>query len=198
MNIKSTIVLAALSACLAVPVSAQDTAHLRGEVAAIDGQILTVDDASGKSYDVTMTDGYTVFVYQYIDVSDVKTGDFLSIPSVDQDGMKTALSINVFPEDMRGTGEGERAWDLTEESLMTNATVGEVVTASDGTVLSVFHSGKTEPVLVPEDTPITRFAPDPDRQLETGDQVLLFVEQVDDGIAASLAGVSADGSLPPV
>lgn len=198
---KNWISTAFLTATMALtaPAFAQETARLRGEVTAITDDVVTVTTQGGETYEVAMNDNYSMIVYTFMDIADVKMGDFLSIPSVTGDnGEKVAMSINVFPEAMRGTNEGEVAWDLTEDSLMTNATVGEVVTAVDGSVILVMYEGTEEPVLVPADTPITRFGPDPDRKLEQGDQVLMFVQQGDDGITSGLVGVTEDGSLPPV
>ena len=191
--------LAALLTALAAPAIAQETVHLRGTVQSIEDNTIAFETADGSVYDVEMAEDFTVMVYRKIDIVQVGPGDFLSIPSTEQDGMKAAVSINVFPEEMRGTGEGERAWDLTEESLMTNATVGSVIRASDGRVLLVEYDGVEEPILVSKDTPITEFGPDPERMLEAGDQAVLFVTEGLDGTPLSnLAGVSEDGSLPPV
>ncbi|SPJ24791.1 hypothetical protein [Palleronia abyssalis] len=184
---------------LATPALAQETVHLRGEILSIEDSTISIETTGAQTYDVEMAENFMVMVYRQIAPEDVGPGDFLSIPSRQEDGEKVAISINVFPETMRGTGEGERAWDLTEDSLMTNATVGEVESASDGRVLNVEYDGTEERVIVPEGTPITSFGPDPDRQLQAGDQAILFVQQAEDGTpTANLAGVSADGSLPPV
>ena len=183
----------------ATPVFANDTVHIRGTIDAAQGNVVTVQTEDGARYDVEMAEDYTLIVYQDISITDIGMGDFLSIPSVPAPtGEKQAMSINVFPEDMRGTAEGEQAWDLTEDSLMTNATVGEVLNAADGTVLLVAHEGKLEPILVPAGTEVTRFAPVDDRRLEVGDQTVIFAEGDGDKITSGLAGISEDGSLPPV
>ncbi len=146
-----------------------------------------------------MTDDYMLVVYRRIAASDLAPGDFLSIPSVPgADGSKIALSINVFPEDMRGFGEGERPWDMTADSLMTNATIGTVAGSTDGNTLNVTYDGVAEQVIVPDATPITRFAPDAERRLQVGDKAIVF-STVDNGtVTGNFAGVSEDGSLPPV
>ncbi|SEN08557.1 hypothetical protein SAMN04488011_102402 [Palleronia pelagia] len=200
MNALISTAMITTTLALATPAFAQETARLRGEVTSTSGDTVTVTTQGGDSYDVTLTDDFSVLVYEYIEIGDVRQGDFLSIPSTEgEDGRKVAVSINVFPEALRGTGEGETAWDLTEDSLMTNATVGEVVNASDGSVIVVSYNGEDEPVLVPEGTPITEFNIAPDRDLSEGDMAILFVTQEPDGgISANLAGVAEDGSLPPV
>ena len=36
------------------------------------------------------------------------------------DGSQKALEVHIFPEAMRGTGDGHRGWDLQPSSTMTN------------------------------------------------------------------------------
>ncbi|MGC1261330.1 MAG: hypothetical protein WA873_11790 [Jannaschia helgolandensis] len=191
----------ALTAALIAPsiVLAQQSVRLRGTVDAIDESVVSMTSTSGEAVKVTMTDDYMLVVYRRIAVSDLAPGDFLSIPSVPgADSSKIALSINVFPEDMRGFGEGERPWDMTADSLMTNATIGTVAGSTDGNILTVTYDGVAEQVIVPDATPITRFAPDAERRLQVGDKAIVF-STVDNGtVTGNFAGVSEDGSLPPV
>lgn len=191
-----------LAAVLLAPtlVQAQQSVRLRGTVDAVDGPTITMTMTTGETAVATMNEDYSVLVYRAIDVTDLGPGDFLSIPSIPgAEGAKIALSINVFPEAMRGTGEGERPWDMREGSQMTNATIGTVEAASDSNILNVTYEDVSEQVVVPDGTPITRFGPEEGRVLEAGDSAIIFATIEDDGtVAGSFAGVSADGTLPPV
>ena len=61
----------------------------------------------------------------------IKPGAFVGAATMPQpDGTLIALEVLVFPEAMRGSGEGHYAWDLKPGSMMTNATVIDVVTSS--------------------------------------------------------------------
>jgi hypothetical protein len=51
------------------------------------------------------------------------------------DGSQKAIEVHIFPEAMRGTGEGHYAWDLQADSTMTNANVEETIAGVDGTDL---------------------------------------------------------------
>jgi len=46
------------------------------------------------------------------------------------DGSLNAVEVHIFPESMRGTGEGHYPWDLRPQSTMTNANVEQIVSAS--------------------------------------------------------------------
>lgn len=191
--------LALPAAMLPPTASAQSSTHVRGTVASVDGPTVTIDTIGGQTVAVEMAPDYALIVYSAIEASDLAAGDFLSIPSVPgADGRKVALSINVFPEAMRGTGEGTQPWDLTEGSLMTNATIGTIAATDGGNTLSVTHGDETEEIVVPEAAPITRFAPDPERRLAPGDMTILFAEAAGDVLNGRFAGVMADGSLPPL
>lgn len=192
----------ALTAALVAPtlVQAEQSVRLRGTVDTVDGQAVTMTTTTGETAVAVMDDDYGVLVYRAIDVGDLGPGDFLSIPSIPgADGAKIALSINVFPEAMRGTGEGERPWDMRDGSQMTNATIGTVESRSDSNILNVSYDDVSEQVVVPDGAPITRFAPEEGRVLEPGDSAIIFATRRDDGtLTGAFAGVSADGTLPPV
>ena len=57
----------------------------------------------------------------------------------------------IFPEAMRGTGEGHRAWDLKPGSTMTNATVEASVDGVQDRMLTLTYKGGTQRVVVPAD-----------------------------------------------
>jgi hypothetical protein len=123
----------------AVPAGQQKTpatkaapVRVRGTVQSLTGQTLTITTASG-AVRVTLapTSKYSALVPS--DRAHVKPGSFLGITSVAQpDGSQRAVEIHVFPESMRGTGEGSYPWDWpgaagskgsTPHSKMTNGTV---------------------------------------------------------------------------
>ena len=71
-------------------------------------------------------------------LADIKPGSFVGIAAMPQsDGAQRALEVLIFPDAMRGTGEGHYPWDLQPKSTMTNASVEQVVTAVNGPTLMV-------------------------------------------------------------
>ena len=49
---------------------------------------------------------------------------------------------------MRGTGEGQRGWDLSKSSKMTNGSVGTKVNAVDGDTLDIIYKGGSSKIRV--------------------------------------------------
>jgi hypothetical protein len=92
-------------------------------------------------------------------LADIKPGSFVGIAAMPQpDGTQRALEVLIFPEAMRGTGEGHYPWDLQPKSTMTNANVEQVVTGVDGQTLTVKYKDGEKKIFVPPDVPIVTFA----------------------------------------
>jgi hypothetical protein len=71
--------------------------------------------------------------------ADIKPGDYVASGGVPQaDGTQKAVELRVFPENMRGNGDGHRPrWRGATDGTMTNGAVGKTVTSVDGPVLTV-------------------------------------------------------------
>jgi hypothetical protein len=144
--------LAALSLVLVwfVPsASAEDTVRVRGTVERIDGPIFVVKTREGSD------PLFVVIVPSKM--SDIKPGMFVgSAGMMQEDGTQKAIEVHIFPESMRGTGEGHYDWDLLPKSKMTNGNVEEAVTGVDGPVLSVkYKDGDKKLVVTPQTVVVT-------------------------------------------
>ena len=72
------------------------------------------------------------------------------------DGTQKAIEVHIFPESMRGTGEGHYDWDLKPQSKMTNGNVEQTVAGVDGPVLSVkYKDGEKKLLVTPETVVVT-------------------------------------------
>lgn len=89
---------ALIAVMAAAPAIAQETVHLRGTVQSVSDDSVSFETTAGDTYDVGLTDDFMVLVYEQADIVQVGPGDFLSIPSIEENGMKVAVSINVFPK----------------------------------------------------------------------------------------------------
>ena len=133
----------ALIALLAAPAGAQQApqgtpTRVRGTVEKLDGQTLTVKTREGPQVTVTLPPNQPVAYLVKESLADIKDGAFVATTSVKgTDGKNHSVELRIFPESMRGLGEGQYAWDLMPNSLMTNATVTGIAGAPQGQTLKV-------------------------------------------------------------
>jgi len=104
------------------------------------------------------------------------------------DGSQSALEVHIFPEAMRGTGEGHYPWDLRPQSTMTNANVEQVVTAVDGQTLTLKYKDGEKKILVPANTPIVVYVPGNKSDLKPGAKVFIAAVKQPDGTWSRVAG----------
>src|SRR6476620_10529679 len=103
--------------------AAQTPLRVRGTIESVDGQTLAVKARDGAMMKVKLADTPRVLTLNKMSLADVKQGTFVGITAMPQpDGSQKAVEIHIFPEPMRGTGEGHYPWDLMANSTMTNAT----------------------------------------------------------------------------
>ena len=113
-------------------------------------------------------------------------------------GTNNAVEVHVFPEDMRGTGEGSRPHDLRPDSTMTNATV-LTVAGNDGRTLMVKYKDGEKKVVVPPDTPVVTYVPADRADLKAGAKVIAFMKKLPDGsLETNRVSVGRDGLTPPM
>jgi len=88
------------------------TVRVRGTVEAVDGPMLTVKSRDGKTTYKVAEKGVVRGIIK-ASLSDIKPNSFIGVTGMPQaDGSQKAVEIHIFPEAMRGTGEGHGPWDL--------------------------------------------------------------------------------------
>ena len=175
--------------------------RIRGTIEAVDGSTLTVKSRDGTDVKVHMTDNVTVTGVTKIAKSDIKPGSYIGVTAMPEpDGTQKAVAIHVFPEAMRGTGEGFRPWDLRPNSTMTNATVEQKVEANDGDTIMVKYKDGEKKVVVPPDTPIVTFVPGEKSELKPGAKIIIFgaTKKEDGTLETNRVNVGVDGVTPPM
>src|SRR3982074_356641 len=174
--------------------------RVRGTIESVDGETLMVKSRSGEDVKLTMTGDIRVVGIIKIALSDIKVGSFIRTTTVPgPDGGNNAVEVHVFPEDMRGTGEGSRPYDLKPNSSMTNATVAETVAGNDGHTLTVKYKDGEKKVLVSPDTPVVTFGPADKSDLKAGAKVIAFMKKLPDGsFETNRVTVGRDGLTPPM
>ena len=156
--------------------------RVRGTVEAVDGPVLTVKSRDGQTtYKVKLTDNAAVRGIVKAALSDIKGNSFIGVTGMPQsDGSQKAVEIHIFPEPMRGTGEGHRPWDLVPNSTMTNANVESTVASNDGQVLVMKYKDGEKKIVVPPQTPIITYVPGSKDELKPGLTVFLIAPKKDD------------------
>lgn len=198
---------AAAFATVALMVSAMAQSpptRIRGTISAIDGKTVTIATREGSSVNVKLADNWTVGLVTPISAADIKPNSFVGIASMGSDANRTALEVLVFPDALRGTGEGHYPWDLQPESMMTNATVATVAPGSDGQTLKLDYKDKqgvsgTQTIKVKPGTPIVTFAPGTQADAKVGAKVFTGAQKAADGtLTAARLNVGKDGFTPPM
>jgi hypothetical protein len=193
------VVMVATSSLYAI---AQQTSpsRIRGTIEGVDGDVLTVKSRGGEDVKLHMTSDMRVAGITKISLSDIKVGSFIGTTTVPgPDGTQNAVEVHVFPESMRGTGEGSRPWDLRPNSTMTNATVAESVAGNDGHTLTVKYKDGEKKVVVSPETPVVTYVPGDKSDLKAGAKAIAFVKKLPDGsFQTDRVGVGRDGLTPPM
>lgn len=173
--------------------------RVRGTIDQVDGQTLHISSRTGEKLIVTMAPGIKVSEVSKIDISAIKPNSYIGTAAAPlPDGSLKALEVHVFPESMRGTGDGHRPFDLGPNSTMTNGTVGSVVGSSDRT-LTVKYEGGEKKVVVPADVPIVTFEPGSAADIKPGAHIIIFGMKAADGsLSTERISVGKDGLTPPM
>src|SRR5215471_16293136 len=202
---RSIYIAAALVAFLAMPANAQSppaTTPMRvaGAVDKLDGNNLSVSMKDGQAVTVVLADNAAVFGVEKRTLADIKPGDYLASGGVKgTDGKIHAVEVRIFPETLRGTGEGQRAWDAKPDGVMTNATVGTVSQSPEGGVIHVkYKEGESEFTVGPE-VQIVAYVAGDRSLLKPGAAVLTIAQKKPDGsLTANRVTAEKDGVKPPM
>jgi len=202
---RSTYIAVLFIALLTMPALAQapaDGARQRvvGTVDKLDGKNLMVKTSDGQPITVVLDDNVAVFGVEKRTLSDISPGDYLASGGVKGiDGKIHAVEVRIFPETLRGTGEGQRAWDAKPDGVMTNATVGTVSQSPQGGVIHVkYKEGESEYTVGPE-VPIVAYVAGDRSLLKPGAAVLTIAQKKPDGsLTANRVTAEKDGVKPPM
>lgn len=189
--------LVLMNAALAAQ-SGGGTGPVRGEVVSFDGKTLTVKTAGGETTTVLVPEGTRVSSLTLASFADIKPGDFIASAGTRQpDGTLHAVELRIFPEAMRGRGEGHRPFRGGPDSTMTNATVDSVVGIEERTLKVKYPDGE-KTILVPEDTPVMRQEVADLSLLTPGAAVSVTAREESGQIMAVRISVGKGGLVPPL
>ncbi len=183
------------------PVSAQEaTVRVRGTIDRVEGDTYIVKARGGAELKVTLAEKALVVALTKASLADIKPGTYVGVAGMPQaDGSQKALEVHIFPEAMRGTGDGHRGWDLQPSSTMTNGNVEQSSASSDGQVLTLKYKDGEKKIVVAADTPIVTYVPGEVSELKPGAPIFISaaVKQPDGTLKTPRVNVGR-GVAPPM
>jgi len=174
--------------------------RVRGSVVSLEGTKLVVHAKDGKDITVNLADNFAALAVVKSSMADIKEGTFIGTATVTQpDSTLRSLEVVVFPDKMRGTGEGHYPWDLGSNSMMTNATVANAVKGVEGQTITVTYKGGEKKIDVPANVPVVTIVPATKEEIKPG--AIVFVptmRQTDGALNGGAVLFGKDGVVPPM
>ena len=91
--------------------------RVRGTIERIESPVFLVKSRDGAELKIVLADNAVAVGVVKATLADIKPGSFVGIGAMPQaDGTQRALEVLIFPDAMRGTGEGHYPWDLQPKS----------------------------------------------------------------------------------
>jgi hypothetical protein len=174
--------------------------RIRGTIERVDGSVYIIKARDGAELKLPLSDKPQIAGVAKASLSDIKQGSFVGVTAMPQaDGTQRALEVHIFPEAMRGTGEGHYPWDLNPQSTMTNANVEQIAASADGRTLTLKYKDGEKKIFVPADAPIVAYVPGDKNDLKVGAKVFIIAVKHPDGTFEGRAWrVGLDGLTPPM
>jgi hypothetical protein len=193
--------------------------RIRGDVVALNGHNLDVKTSAGSVVSVRLSDSVRVSARSASSLDAIVPGAFIGTTALPQsDGTLSAVEVHVFPESMRGTGEGHRPMDTVPGSTMTNATVTSVTAASrksansmtNATVADIATSGSElrivlkykdgeKIVVIGNAVPVVMVEPGDLSMLTPGVHIIVTAaKQLDGTLSSDRVSVGKNGLVPPI
>ena len=190
-------------------VFAQDRpVRVRGTIDQIDGGLMTVKSREGDTLRIKLADNGTVIALVKASLADIKLNSYVGSTAMPQpDGTWKAVEVHIFPEAMRGTGEGDRPYDYKPQSTMTNgtvnnvgkSTVGGTVSSEEGSTLTLSYKEGSKKIEVTPETVIVSYLPGSKEELRPGAQIYIpAATRQADGILMTARINVGRGIAPPM
>lgn len=197
---RELLVFTAVAMC-STPLLAQETMRVRATIEKIDGSTLFVKTRDGTDLKITLADKPVFTAIVPATLADLKPGTYVGSGAIPgPDGSLRAMEVHIFPEAMRGTGEGHRPWDGGAQATMTNANVETAVAGVDGHVLTLRYGDGEKKLLVTPQTAIVTYAPGDRAEVKPGTKIFIAAaqKQADGSLQAARISYGRDGLTPPM
>lgn len=205
-DIAATFATAALTLAVAAAAFAQAPpgTRIRGTVTSFSGGVLTVAGAA-QSYKITIPDNAHIQWIVKSALSSIGPNTYVgTVATAQPDGSLRAVEVQIFPEALRGVGEGNHPWDTGPNNSMTNATVEtiapEAVDKVSGQTLLVKYKDTEKKVFVPANVPVITYVNADKSALTPGAHVIILnaTPGSDGTLTTTSVGVGKDGLVPPM
>ena len=225
MSFRKLLMAAAVVAAPALAHAAAPAPHVRGTVTSIKGETVEIKTDDGKTDTVMLTDKTRFIAVTKSSLDKIDKDSYIGTATKDVGNKLIALEVVIFPEAMRGAGDGHYDWDPLPDhtlaggsavsSTMTNGTVSSAAAAggkvnstmTNGNVatsaaaggakqLTVTYKGGEQQILVPPNVPIVMLAPGKRDDMKEGSKVVVTTAK--DNNTASGIAVGLDGVMPPM
>ena len=172
--------------------------RLGGEFTAVTVQSLTIQSPEGTATEVALPASVPVARLARAGTADIRPGLFVGVGARPQaDGSQKAVQIVIFPESMRGTGEGHRAWGVMPEATMTNGAIAETVQSVSGPNFTLTYKDGTQRVSTPADASILSLQPAERSDIKPGARGQVIATRGSDGkLTATRVTVWGEGVTP--
>lgn len=170
-----------------------------GAIDKLDGDALTIKVSDGQMTTATLKVDTAIWGMAKSSLAAIKPGDFLASGGVKgADGKIYAVEVRIYPEALRGTGEGQRPWAVKPDGVMTNATVGTVTQSPDGNVIHVTYKGGESEFIIGPDVSVSTYIAGDKGFLTSGLAVFAIAQKTpDDKLTITRIYVERDGVKPP-
>lgn len=178
--------------------------HLRGAIQSVTGQSFSMSGGSAPVA-VKVTNETHITSLEAAQLEDITPGLFVGTAAIPQpDGTLKALEVHIFPETMRGTGEGYRPFPQVAQGTMTNATISNIVgtqgaVTDNGLTLTLKYKDGQQTVVVPKGTPVVLLGQGDAAMLKQGAKVSVTgAKDASGAVTATRILVGLDGATPPI
>src|SRR3954470_18151441 len=178
----------------------EEAVRLRGTIERAEGPTFIIKERDGIEQKLTLSDHPLFVAIVKSTVADIKPGMFVGSTGMTQsDGSQKAIEVHIFPDSMRGTGEGHYDWDLKPKSTMTNANVEQTVAGVDGPILSVKYKDGEKKLLVTPETTVVTYVTGDKAELKPGTKIFVGAakKQPDGALQTPRITYGREGLAPP-
>lgn len=190
-------------------VCAQDKpVRVRGTIDQIEGSMMIVKSREGETLRIKLADDGSVIALEKASLAEIRPNSYVGSTAMPQpDGTWKAVEVHIFPENMRGTGEGDRPYDYRPQSTMTNGTVNSVgkrtvggtVSSEEGSTLTLSYKDGSKKIDVTPETVIVSYLPGSKEELKPGARIYIpaATRQADGTLMTARINVGR-GIAPPM